>query len=212
MAHHLQKLLSISSEPLAEAVGSAEVALHVPDSGSDLVHALTLKNGFYAFESALCVFPASPSDKAYDIAAWNAAGLWRQDYELFPENCLCFAESIFGEQFCLLDGEVFRFYPETEDFEHLCRSIEDWAEAILNNYNTLTGYPLARDWQARNGPLASKHRLTARIPFVCGGEYTVENLAAIEAAQGMRWCANLARQIRDVPDGGKIQFVIGKPP
>jgi hypothetical protein len=211
MAQHLQKLLSISSKPLADAVGSAEIALHIPESGSDLAVALALKNGFYAFESALCVFPAAPSDKAYDIAAWNAASLWKQNYELFPENCLCFAESVFGEQFCLLDGSVFRFDPETGDFERLCRSIEDWAEAILNDFNRLTGYPLARDWQARNGPLPSKHRLTARIPFVCGGEYAVENLAAIEATQGMRSHANLARQIRDAPDGGKIQFVIGRP-
>jgi hypothetical protein len=212
MAQHLQKLLSISSEPLADAVGPAEIALHIPESGSDLASALALKNGFYAFESALCVFPAAPSDKAYDIAAWNAVSLWKQDYELFPENCLCFAESVFGEQFCLLDGEVFRFDPETGDFESLCRSVEDWAEAILNDFSYLTGYPLARDWQARNGALAPKHRLIARIPFVCGGEFAAENLAAIEAARGMRSHANLARQIRDVPDGGKIQFVIGRPP
>lgn len=208
MARHLQKLLSISSEPLADAVGFAEIALHIPESGSDLVSALVQKNGFYAFESALCVFPAAPSHKAYDIAAWNAAGLWRQDYELFPDNCVCFAESVFGEQFCLLDGAVFRFDPETGGFERLCRSVEEWAEAILNDFNYLTGYPLARDWQARNGALTPKHRLAARIPFVCGGEFSVANLAAIEAAQGMRSHANLARQIRDVPDGGKIQFVI----
>jgi hypothetical protein len=208
MAQYLQKLLSISSDPLADAAGSAEIALLIPDSGSDLASALALKNGFYAFESALCVFPVARSDAAYDIATWNAPSLWKQDYELFPENCLCFAESIFGEQFCLLDGAVFRFDPETGDFERLCRSIEEWAEAILNDFNSLTGYPLAHAWQVRNGALAPKHRLIARIPFVCGGEFAAENLAAIETAQGMRSRANLARQIRDVPYGGKIEFVI----
>jgi hypothetical protein len=208
MGPRLRKLLSISSEPLAEAVGSAEARLHLPETGSDLASALASKNGFFAFESALCVFPTKPSELAYDLSAWNDPGLWTKDYELFPQNCLCFAEDIFGEQFCFMDGMIVKLDPETGEFKRICKTIEEWAGLILDDFSYLTGHPLAHDWQVEHGPLAPRHRLVPLTPFVCGGEFALGNLAALEAARGMRLRADLARQIRDLPDGSKIRFEI----
>lgn len=39
-----------------------------------------------------------------------------------------------------------------------------------------------------------------------GGELTPENLSIIDAARGMRSRANLAVQIRDLPDGAAVNF------
>ncbi|MGO1079725.1 hypothetical protein [Inquilinus sp. CA228] len=204
----LRKLLSISGESLAETIGSAEARLHLPEAGSDLAFALASKNGFFAFESALCVFPATASELAYDLSAWNDPGLWKKDYGLFPQNCLCFAEDIFGEQFCFMDGIITIFDPETEEFERICTTIEEWAGLILEKFNFMTGYPLAHDWQKKHGPLPAKHRLVPLMPFVCGGAFSIDNLAALESTKGMTWRADLARQIRDLPDGSKIRFEI----
>jgi hypothetical protein len=46
------------------------------------------------------------------------------------------------------------------------------------------------------------------MPFVCSGAFSIDNLAALEAARGMTARADLARQIRDLPDGSKIRFEI----
>jgi hypothetical protein len=208
MGPHLRKLLSISGEPLADAIGPAEAGLQFPGIESNLASALASKNGFFAFESALCVFPTRPSAAAHDLPAWNHPALWKNDYELFPQNCICFAEDIFGEQFCLMDGTVSRFDPETGDFTRVCRTVEEWAEMILDDFSLMTGYGLARHWQAKHGPLSPKHRLVPLTPFVCGGEFSTGNLASLEAARGMRMRADLARQIRDLPDGSKIRFEI----
>jgi len=41
-----------------------------------------------------------------------------------------------------------------------------------------------------------------------GGEYTIENLWAGDAVQGMRFKGDVALQIRDVPDGGAVKLKI----
>ena len=208
MGPHLRKLLSIAGEPLSDAIGSAEAGLQLPEAGSDLASALALKNGFFAFESALCVFPAGASRLAHDLTAWNEPALWKKDYPLFPQNCLCFGEDIFGIQFCFMDGVIFKFDPETGGFERICATIEDWARLILDDFDYMTGHSLAHDWQMAHGPLAPKHRLVPLTPFVCGGEFSIANLAATEAARGMRARADLARQIHDLPDGTRIRFKV----
>jgi hypothetical protein len=51
-------------------------------------------------------------------------------------------------------------------------------------------------------------RLIPKQPFVVGGDFKLDNLSAIEAERGMLLRANLATQIRDLPDGTKITFKI----
>ena len=47
-----------------------------------------------------------------------------------------------------------------------------------------------------------------KMPFVTGGEYAIQNLAAIEASRGMRFRGDLAVQIRDLPDGAQIRYSV----
>ena len=79
---------------------------------------------------------------------------------------------------------------------------------ILDDYEAKTGYPLARDWQKRNGRLAQGLRLVPTIPFVAGGEYAIENLHPMNAVAGMRFRGSIAFQIKDLPEGAKIKLKI----
>lgn len=45
-----------------------------------------------------------------------------------------------------------------------------------------------------------------RIPCVTGGAYAVENLYELETIEAMRFRANLATQIRDLPAGRKHSY------
>jgi hypothetical protein len=67
-----------------------------------------------------------------------------------------------------------------------------------------TGWPLARQWQAENHPLAPGKRLAPKIPFFLGGKYSVENLWEVDAVEGMRAKADLAMQTKDLRDGAKV--------
>ena len=64
----VEKLVSIGSEPLAPAVKFMPKFLEVYALGPELFEILQAKNGFYAFESALHVFPLT-SDPATGLEA-----------------------------------------------------------------------------------------------------------------------------------------------
>ena len=204
-----EKLLRIASPPLlkgpvrmpvAPAVGGARLA--------ELRRLLERVNGFYAFESALHVLPAGQSGGVMDLATWNAPELFRSHYGDLADDYLFFAEDIFGGQFALAGDAVVLFDPETGDVEEIGTDLEHWAARLLDDYAYLTGHPLAHAWQEAHGKLAPGVRLLPKRPFVLGGRFELDNLYALDAAQGMRLRGDLARQLRGLPDGAKVRFEI----
>jgi len=96
--------------------------------------------------------------------------------------------------------------PETGEIELFAGSVEEWAQQILDNFDQLTGYTLAHSWQRMHGRLPPRFRLMPKRPFVLGGEYAVANLVALDGVRVMKNLGNLARQIRNLPDGTKVEF------
>ena len=210
---NIQRLLSVASEPLGSELLAIPGFLGGWGLGAELFRMLQQKNGFYAFESALHVFPLT-SDPGTGLEVWNADSLWRGQYGDMAKGLLFFAEDILQDQFCLsvkTDG-VFRFYAESGQTELLAESLEQWAERILSNYRVETGWPLAHEWQAKNGPLVRGHRLMPKVPFFMGGEYKIENLWAGNPLEGMRLKGDLAIQTRDLPPGTKVRLNIAPKP
>jgi hypothetical protein len=206
----LDKLVSLSSAPLLPPFApTADGGLLARGRrASELRALLAARNGFYAFESALHVFPLGRAAGVMDLETWNSDALWRGEYGDQTEGCLFFAEDVFGCQFCLRDEQVFTFDPETGELQEMAADLEDWAGQLLADYEVLTGHPLAHAWQSQRGPLPPGKRLVPGIPFVCGGEFELNNLLLLDAVKGMHVRANLARQIRDLPDGARIEFKI----
>jgi hypothetical protein len=87
-------------------------------------------------------------------------------------------------------------------------TLEEWCKKILENYNFLTGHQLAHDWQSKYGKLAYKKRLIPKQLFVLGGEFTIENLGDVDALESMQYRGSIAQQIKDLPDGSKIDMKI----
>jgi hypothetical protein len=210
---NMEKLLSIASEPLATEPLTLPELIRPYSLGTELFRMLQTKNGFYAFESALHVFPLT-GDSETGLEAWNAGPLWRDDYEDLAVGLLFFAEDILQDQFCLSlrkDG-VLRFFAETGQTEHLASSIEEWAGMILSDYPRETGWPFVHEWQAKNGPLARGKRLMPKTPFFLGGEYGVDNLWAGNPLEGMRLKADLAMQTRHLPEGAQVKLNVATKP
>jgi hypothetical protein len=211
----VKKLLSISSEALGPMPGSAPDILREYCLGTELFEMLKIKNGFYAFEHALHVFPLGLDvTGAMTFDDWNSQTLWRNAYESLADGLLFFAEDVFGDQFCLSKSQegVLRFYAETAEIVFAANSIEKWAELILSDYKLETGWPLAHEWQELNGRLEFGHRLQPKIPFVYGGEYKLDNLWSGDAVKGMLFKAEIALKITHLPDGTRIQLKIKDPP
>src|SRR5215469_10978933 len=96
----IDRLLSIASEPLAREPASTSELLSAYPHGAALLRMLQRKNGFYAYESALHVFPLT-GDPGTGLEAWNAVPLWRDAYEDLGRDLLFFAEDALQDQFCL---------------------------------------------------------------------------------------------------------------
>ena len=208
-----EKLLSIASEPLAGQPGDMPELLRSYSLGAELFCMLQGKNGFYAFESALHVFPLT-GDSETGLEAWNAGPLWRDAYEDLADGLLFFAEDILQDQFCLsLRGDgVLRFHAETGQTEHHANSIEAWAGVILSDYRQETGWPFVHEWQAKNGILAREKRLLPKTPFFLGGQYHIDNLWAGNPLEGMRLKADLATQTRHLPEGARVRLNVAPKP
>jgi hypothetical protein len=209
----VEKLLSVSSEPLAQTPPVNPELLKNYPLGPELISMLERKNGFYAFESALHVFPlTSGSAPGATHAQWNSDTLWRNDYGDLTVGLLFFAENIFQDQFCLSSSGVLRFDAETGGTKLMADSLENWAEIILRNFDYETGWTFANKWQAENGPLPPGKRLMPKSPFFLGGAYSMENLWAGDAVEGMRLKADLAIQTKNLPDRTPVRIVLGKKP
>jgi hypothetical protein len=212
MTQALRKLIEIGGEVLGSANAMPDVASLASGTASianELTALLAQKDGFYAFEAALHVFPWESRGPEIDLRAWNSPDLWISEYQGMASGCLFFAEDIFGGQFCAGESGIYQFDPETGEKTEIASRLDEWAEAILRDYRVLTGHQLAHQWQQLHGAIAPGFRLVPKVPFVAGGKFEIGNLYLLDAVKAMRLRASFAVQIRDLPDGAKISFKIG---
>ena len=209
MTSRRRELLELGRDALLPGLDrGSELFSDTRAGAKELAEMLSIKNGFYAFESALLVRPLSHHGKPLGIIEWNAPGLWKSEYERSLDNLLCFAEDVFGGQFALGQDAVIAIDPETGEQEEIARTLEGWADALLRDSSFRTGQPLTHDWQMQHGPLTVGHRLVPKTPFVTGGKFVLENLYSIADVEGMRFRGSIARQVRDVPDGAHVAFEV----
>ena len=94
---NIEKLLSISSDALGKPPSVCPTALTRFAEGPELFKVLQSKNGFYAFESALHVFPLN-SEVGVEISleTWNSDSLWRSSYGTLTDG-LFFSQKTFSK-------------------------------------------------------------------------------------------------------------------
>ena len=166
-------------------------------------------NGFALFNYGVQVFHAGPSGLGPGLGAWNAPGTWKDTYGDLADGLLCFAQDLFGVQFAIEEGRrVVTFDPETGERENVGPDLDSWAGWLLEQPDVRGVRSFATVWQDTHGALGHDERLLPVKPFVLGGEYEVDNLVVRDAVTAMRIRGQLARQLRDLPDGTPISFVI----
>ncbi|MFC4455290.1 hypothetical protein [Deinococcus sonorensis] len=188
---------ALTSEPPTDIPGGP---FHLRD---ELLAILADRNGFYALEGALHVLPASAGESG--LIHWNSHDLWRGAYGELADGLLFFAQDVFGNQFALREDGVVLFNVETGDQELVATTLAGWAEAVRAE-DYWTGWSLAHAWQVRHGALPVGKRLLPVQLFVLGGTFDIANLRAVGAVDSLRFRGDVARQIKDLPDGGRIHL------
>lgn len=201
-------LVAVAVGPLSEdtAVLPPRLAGLAPALSSELLGLLRQKNGFFIFDQALHVFPSGRPTAGYDLETWNDDATWRSHYGRLAEGLLFFAEDIFGVQFALRGADVCRFDPESAEITIVANTLNGWAAFLLADAEVETGYPLAQAWQAVHGPIQATERLMPRTLFAMGGEFSVDNLKAVDAIHGMRFRGEIAQHVHNLPPGATVRF------
>jgi hypothetical protein len=181
-----------------------EVLARLP---ADLVGLLRQINGFIQFEGGLHVRGACRAPAWHSLRdAWEGEAAFHRLYpEVRPED-VPFAEDCLGDQFLLRDGQVWRLWAETGEIESLEVGWSGFFEAVqADPVEYLSLYPLLQ-FQREGGRLEPGQLLAAFPPFCTKESADGVSLRAIVADERRRFLAELAMQLRDVPDGGKIEF------
>lgn len=210
MTDTIAKLLLICSNDIAKPLKDG---FDLSPIGSlseypEYISLMRRRNGFYGFESALHVFPLISESEEIDAISWNDKKLWSENYEGLTDSHFFFAEDAFGGQFSLNNQGIFTFDPETGESLKLCDTLLQWSEAILNDFNFLTGYSLAHEWQAVYGKIPAGQRLVPKTPFILGGDFSLENLHLQSSVAAMRYRASIAIQISGLPDGRTVKISV----
>lgn len=198
-----QKILSISSEPIAEkkAMNISE-KIWIPQ---EIVSLLSSKNGFYAFYSSLHIYPMSDDDVS--IERINIGSNWKDLYGDEVKNSTSFGQDVFGCQFLVSPTSgYFKLDLETGQKEYLGETLEEFFSSILEDPECQTGYTLAYEWQNEHGALKKNHVLSPKIPFLMGGEYSVGNLFEVTTNGRIELASDIFSQTKDLSDGQQVQI------
>jgi hypothetical protein len=164
-------------------------------------------NGFIQFHGGLHVRGAcyGPDWHSLRDAWYDESAFWR----LYPEvrqADVPFAEDCMGDQFLLRDGVVLKLAAETGDVESLGVNLQQFFEAVAADpVEYLSLHPLLQH-QRDGGRLEPGQLLAAFPPFCTKQSADSVSLAAISAGEQRHFLVGMAAQVRNLPEGGNIDF------
>ena len=175
---------------------------------TDLAGRLRQTNGFIWFGGGLHVRGACQEPTWHSIrAAWDGDAAFHSLYPAIRPTDIPFAEDCMGDQFLIRGGTVWKLAAETGDVEDLGLTLADFfAGAEADPIEALGMHPLIQ-FQEDGGTMRADQLLSAMPPFCVKSEKGYD-LRAISSLDRRRFLAQLAAQIRDLPDGATIEFEI----
>lgn len=183
--NYLNKLIVISSNSI-DGVTDKKLPLEL-----ELLY--QLKNGFIAFENTFRIYNIDTIEIVNKFVLPELKG-----------EMLFFGDNSLGDGFCLKNGWFYKYDFETGELEFMGEDLNEFSKSLLLNYNYYTGYTLAKEWMNINGGLSFDKILMPRIPFILGGEYSVQNLVLYSRNDGFKKKMNLCKKISCFNDGEEV--------
>lgn len=182
-----------------DSIDDAELLRELP---SELTQILRDMNGFILHNGALHVRGASVAPEWHSLrAALRGPTALHTLYENVHVTDIPFAQDLLGDQFLLRSGQVYKLSSETGDVQPLIGNLDDFFRNVDEDIETFLN--VDQDHILQPGQL-----LMAFPPFVVRTSDGSVSLKPIDAGELILFHANLAKQIRDVPDGGSIEFKV----
>jgi len=172
-----------------------------------LASALRARNGCVAYQGGLHVRGACAAPAWHALrAAWEGPLALHGLYDEVAADDVPFAEDALGDQFLLRDGAVLHLWAETGEVEPAAPSLEAFFAAVLAEpAQTLALEPLLA-FQGAGRTLAPGQLLMAWPPFCVTASEQGVQLTPMDALERRVFLADVARQIRGLPEGAEVQL------
>jgi len=172
-----------------------------------LVAALTKKNGFISHRGGFhlrgaCVGPWWHSLRQ----AWEGTLAFHNLYSCVGPADIPFGEDCMGDQFLIRDATVVRLRAETGELESLDVALPTFLQDIQADALEILQLQPLLQFEQEGGTLSPGQLLAFYPPFFT--EAASRSLRAIDARERRSFLAEVAGQIRDVPDGAAVKFVV----
>ena len=108
------------------------------------------------------------------------------------------------------DGKFWRICPEDVYCEIIAETIEDYNLLITDSEFNVDWFMESMVSEAKNniGPLKDGYKYYLVIAGVLGGEYGGKNIQSVPFNELIAHAGELGLQIKDLPDGSKIQIKV----
>ncbi len=188
-------------------IDDPELLARLPD---DLRRVLERRNGFVLFGGGFHLRGVCREPRWHSLGeAWSGSLAISRLFPAVDLEDVPFAQDCLGDQYLLRDGRVWLLRAETGSIETLVHDLSSLLDAIERApVETLLLEPLLT-FEAEGGRLQPGQLLSAYPPFCMKESGADVSLRAISCTDRLRFLADLAAQLAQVPDGTKIKFVIG---
>ncbi len=166
---------------------------------------LQKENGTSYFDDALIFFPSIKSTTPW-LTIEDLLVIMQEHGFLEGQQLIPFATDVFGFLFLLGHDGIYHMQTEDGRLDKIADDLNDFLLKLLEESHYYSGDHLMKAWQQDNGPLKAGYRLTAKRPFMFGGNFEAANLIAHPYKDIFTWYCDLHHQLKDVEDGTNIQF------
>ena len=169
------------------------------DVPEDLYQLLRQVNGFILRHGALHVRGGCVAPEWHSLRkAWRGPEAFHGTYDAVRPDDVPFAQDLFGDQFLLRRGAVWRLFAETGEMEEMTETFGEFMAHVSEDIDEFLN--------VREASLEPGQLMLAYPPFCMEGSGSKASLGAVPALEAIAFHANVARQLKDVPDGAKIEF------
>jgi len=167
-------------------------------------------NGFIQFGGGLHIRGACLQPVWHALApVWSGSQAFSTRYPSVAPSDIPFGQDALGDQFLLRDGLVYRLAAETGEIEALDRGLFAFLEAAqADPVEYLALQPLLR-FEREGGALRPGELLSVYPPFCTAESAGGVSLRAVPAMERIAFLAELAEQLRGVPEQGQVRIKLG---
>jgi hypothetical protein len=179
------------------AIDDAELLKDLPP---ELVDILNHTNGFIVHHGAFRLRGAIRAPDWHSLrSAWRGVHGFCTLYDSVLPTDVPFGQDQLGDQFLLRDDKIVRLSAETGAIRAIASSVASFFDRLKDD---IVGFlNVGLQYAIQPGEL-----LFAYPPFCCQESGSGSLLKPLPAEQVILFHADLARQIKDVPDGARIVF------